>query len=69
MTRDNLGHQRGEQDAVPSVTGKSFRGPVLDGPWRGDIIEADSTPIPYVNDKGQYGFSDVAKGWYWIEPA
>ena len=45
---------------------QSFRGPVLDGPWRGDYIKADSTPIPYINAEGQYGFSEVAKGWYWI---
>ena len=64
-----MDYERGTHPVEPSLTEQVFCGPVLDGPWKGDYIKADSTPIPYVNAEGQYGFSEVAKGWYWLEAA
>lgn len=43
-----------------------FKGPVLDGPWKGNIIHADAPQIDYINSIGHYSYSKVARGWYWI---
>ena len=49
------------------MTQQDFKGPVLDGPWRGQYVEADLATVPYKNQTGFYCYSALAKGWYWVE--